>query len=271
MPCRSWWRISAFVLAIVAAASVADAAPATDARPRIRLVYETEANPPHALGDGTAIDRERPGLTLELLGLVAKRAGVEFVYERVPWRRGLYLLETNEVDGLFHISFTPERQSIMAYPMKGGRPDAERALFQQNYLFYKRPGSPLDWDGKALRGTEGPVGATSGYSVIGDLTRLGIVVEEAKTLEQSLDKLVGGRIIAYAGLEGMTEAVMAAHPLKYGKLVRLERPIIAKPYHLVFSRGFYAASRDLAERIWDAVAEVKASPEFTAAVRRYEE
>lgn len=266
-----WLHALTFLLALGAAAGPPGVAAATEIKPQIRLVYEAEANPPHALGDGTAIDGERPGLTLELLNLVARRLGVEFRYERVPWRRGLFLVETNDADGLLHVSFTPDRQAIMVYPMRSGRPDAGRALFSQNYAFYKRPSSPLAWDGTTLSGAEGPVGATSGYALAADLTRLGIPVDESKTLEQSLDKLVGGRVVAYAGPEGMTEAVIAAHPMKYGRLVRLEPPLAAKPYHLAFSHGFYAANRDLAERIWDAIAEVRASPEFAAIVRRYED
>ena len=200
---------------------------------------------------------------------MSARAGVEFVFERVPWRRGLYLVETNEADGLFHVSFLPERMGTMAYPMRSGQPDAARAIFVQSYVLYKRAGSPVVWDGTALTGAEAPVGATSGYSVLSDLRRLGVPFEEAKTMEQSLDKLVGGRVSAYAGLEGMADAVLAANPAKYGKLVKVTPPLVSKPYHLVFSRAFLTRNRDLAERIWDAIAAVNASDEFAAIVRRY--
>ncbi len=274
---RSVWRrvvarpffIAAAAVAVVAVVMALPGGAAADPAPRVRLVYESEANPPRTLGDGTATDWGKPGLTLELLRLVAARAGVEFAFERVPWRRGLYLVETNEADGLFHVSFLPERMGAMAYPMRTGRPDAARAIFVQSYMLYKRAGSPVAWDGATLTGAEGPVGATFGYSVLSDLRRLGVPFEEAKTMEQSLDKLAGGRISAYAGLEGMADAVLAANPAKYGTLVKMTPPLVSKPYHLVFSRAFYAMHRDLAERIWDAIAEVNASDEFAAIVRRY--
>jgi polar amino acid transport system substrate-binding protein len=270
---RSVWRQSLIrwlaAVAAVAAMTVAGGPAMADSAPRVRVVYEPRSNPPRMLGEGTSIDWEKPGLTLELLRLVGARIGVEFVYERVPWKRGLYLIETNDADGIFHTSFVPERLGTMAYPMRAGRDDAARAIFVQNYVLYKRADAPVAWDGKVLTGADVPVGVTAGYSVIGDLTRLGVPIEEAKTLEQSLDKLLSGRVSAYAGMEAMTDAVLAANPAKYGKLVKMEPPLVSKPFHLTFSQGFYTAHRDLAERIWDAIAAVNASDEFAAIVRRY--
>lgn len=272
MVCSVWRQSLTRWLAVIAAVAAmsVDGKPAmADSVPRVRVVYEPRSNPPRMLGEGTSIDWEMPGLTLELLRLVGARVGIEFVYERVPWRRGLYLIETNDADGIFHTSFVPERLDIMAYPMRAGRDDAARAIFVQNYVLYKRAGAPIAWDGKALTSVDVPVGATASYSVIGDLRRLGVPIEEAKTLEQSLDKLLDGRVSAYAGMEAMTDALLAANPTKYGKLVKMKPPLVSKPFHLTFSRGFYTAHHELAERIWDAIAAVNASDEFAAIVRRY--
>lgn len=270
-----WWQRLIRPL-LVAAALAALGAPAAAAghRLQVKILFEPEANPPRTLGEGTAIDWQKPGLTLELLRLAGERVGVDFVYERVPWKRALYLVETNEADGIFHASFTPERTGIAAYPMKdapsGGRQaDPARAVFVQNYVLYKRAGTPVAWDGTALTDADGPVGVTISYSVAGDLRRLGVPVEEAKTLEQNLDKLLAGRIAAYAGLEHMSDTVVAANPSKYGKLVKMAPPLVSKPYYLLFSRGFYAAHGDLAERIWDAIAAINASAEFAEIARRY--
>ncbi|PWC53902.1 transporter substrate-binding domain-containing protein [Azospirillum sp. TSO22-1] len=261
---RVWW-LGLTCLLVLPAALPALADPA----PRVRLVFATDANPPRIMGEGTAIDWEKPGLTPELLRLAAVRAGVEFTFQRVPWKRGLFLIETNEADGLFQASYLPDRTGTMAYPMKAGRPDPARSLMEQRYVLYKRPGAAVAWDGARLTGADAPVGAISSYSVVDELTRLGIPVDEAKTQEHNLDKLVGGRIAAYAGMEAMTDAQIAAHPDKYGRLVKVMPPLVSKPYYLVFSRSFYSEHRDVAERIWDAIAEVNASEDFAAIVRRY--
>lgn len=264
---RVWLQGLMCLFAVLACFGAPDAR--AEPAPRVRLVYATDPNPPRIMGEGTAIDWDKPGLTLELLRLVAVRAGVEFTYERVPWKRGLYLIETNDVDGLFQTSVSSERMGTMAFPMKAGRPDPARAILEQRYLFYRRADTPVAWDGTTLTGAAAPVGAVSSYAVVADLTRLGIPVEEGKTPEHNLDKLVGGRIAAFAGLESMTDALIAAQPDKYGRLVKMTPPVAVRAYHLAFSRGFYSVQRDVAERIWDAIAEVNASDTFAAIVRRY--
>jgi polar amino acid transport system substrate-binding protein len=113
----------------------------------VRLSFETKENAPRYLGEGTAIPKERPGITIELMRLVEKRAGVRFEMQRVPWARSLYLLESNQVDGVFHMSYVPERTRFAAYPMKDGQPDRARSIFTQRYFLYARKGTRLAWDG----------------------------------------------------------------------------------------------------------------------------
>lgn len=81
-------------------------------RPTLTFVYETRANPPRYLGEGTAINWDRPGLTLELLKELGRRLQINLKLERYPWKRGLYLAETGEADGIFHASYKPEREAI---------------------------------------------------------------------------------------------------------------------------------------------------------------
>ena len=99
---------------LLAAVSLAGAARAAaeppkefPGQPTLRLAYETTPNPPRHLGEGTAIDWNRPGLTLELLKRVGERLKVNLSFKRVPWMRGLLMLENGEIDGIFHASYTP--------------------------------------------------------------------------------------------------------------------------------------------------------------------
>ncbi len=253
----------AILFAAIAAMTAAAAPP-----PVVRLSFETKANPPRYLGEGTAIDWNRPGLTLELLKRVESRAGVRFEFVRVPWARSMYLLESGQVDGVFHGSFTEERARFAAYPMKDGRPDASRSVFTQSYYLFARRGAAISWDGRRLE-VPGPVGTTRGYSVVKTLRDLGARVEEENDLPNSLRKVVAGRLSAYAELENMAAAVIDARPAEFGELVRLEPPLRTVPYYLLFSKAFHARDPRLAERIWDAMAEVSRSSEFAALARQY--
>ncbi|MEX0757986.1 MAG: transporter substrate-binding domain-containing protein, partial [Tistlia sp.] len=237
----------------------------------LRLVYEVTANPPRHLGAGTRIDWARPGLTLELLRLVGARLDIDFQFQRVPWKRGLFLVEQGLADGIFHTSHLPEREALLAYPRRAdGTLDESRAIFVQSYLLYVRKGSPLRWDGTAFENLDGPVGAISSYSVVQDLRRMGVPVEEERSLTINLRKLLEGRIAASAELEGMGDAAIAAHPAFAGAIEKLQPPLRSKPYYLTFGRAFRDAEPELAERVWDAIAAEKAGPAFAALAESYE-
>lgn len=233
-------------------------------RPTVTIVYETTPNPPRHLGEGTAIDWDRPGLTPELLKQVGARLRVNLDFRRVPWKRGLLLIETGEVDAIFHSSFVVERETIGAYPKTAdGRPDDRRALFTQSYALFVTKGSSVTWDGITIGGLEGrPVGATAGYSVVGDLERRGVPVEPGRVPALNLAKLIEGRIAAYAELENLAGEIIRRDPGQYGSVVKLEPPLITKPYYLMLSHSFVRRDPALAEAVWSAIAEVRASDEF---------
>lgn len=237
----------------------------------VRLVYETDPNPPRYLGEGTAIDWEKPGLTLEVLRLVGEQLDVDFLFQRVPWKRGLFLVQNGLADGIFHASYKAGRESFAVYPrLPDGTPDESRAIFLQSYVAYVTKGSPVGWDGRAFSGLDGPVGAVASYSVVGDLRELGVAVEEERSRTINLRKLVEGRIAAHVDLETMADPAIASQEAFATAVEKLHPPFRTKPYFLIFSHQFYEARPDLAERIWDGIAAANASAEFNALVELYE-
>lgn len=244
-----------------------------EGRPGLVIAYETTPNPPRHLGEGTAIDWERPGLTLELLKLVGQRLRMNVAFKRVPWKRGLLLLETGEVDGLFHASYVAEREAIGAYPKTAdGWPDERRAIFTQSYSLFVRTDSRVTWDGTTIGGLDGrPVGATAGYSVVADLERRGVRVDAGRVPALNLAKLLEGRIAAYAELENLAGEIVRRDPELSGRIVKLEPPLITKPYYLLLSRAFVERDRESAEAVWGAIAEVRDSARFRALEARYAE
>ena len=264
--------MSALAAAVGASASAwADPPARFEGRPTLSFVFETQANPPRYLGTGTAINWDRPGLTLELLRTLGERLRVNLELARYPWNRGLYLVETGEADGIFHASYKPERERIGVYPtMSGGAPDPSRAVFTQAYYLHVLRGSPVGWDGTTISGLgDAAVGATAGYSIVGDLEAQGVKVETGKIQGLNLNKLVAGRIAAYAELENMAAAAIATDPASYADVVRLEPPLISKPYYLLLSHAFVQRDPALAEAVFDAIAEINADPDFQARAAAY--
>ena len=204
----------------------------------IQLTYEPVHNPPQALGTGTAINWEKPGLTLEILKRIEDRLDVQFKFKRLPWKRGLYMVEHNQMDGIFHASYKPAREEIGVYPKSNGDVDSTRSIFNQSYVVYKRADSPVDYDGNKIQGVEGAVGTMSGYSVIKELKKMGHTVLESPTLKSNFSKLASGKIDAFAGLENMSDDFLQRNNHAFQNIVKVEQKISNKPYYLLFSHGF---------------------------------
>lgn len=234
----------------------------------LRIVYEETPNPPRHLGQGAAIP-EPPGITVDILRLVAQRLDLDLQLLRVPWERGLFMVEIGEADGIFHSSFRTERLAIGVYPMVGDRPDESRAIFFQNYSFYVRANSGVTWDGTTLEGLARPVGATAGYSVVSDLEAMGLTVETERSALINFRKLESGRIDAYAELQTMADVFLVESGGMVEGIVRLRPPIVEKAYYLMLSHPFYDAHPEVAEAIWDEIAAINASSDHEAIADRY--
>jgi polar amino acid transport system substrate-binding protein len=256
-------RRSALGAAVLALLPVrlSQAAPAVAAEP-VRILFDVFENPPLIDGNGTTIDPVKPGLTIELLRMAGERANIPIELSRTPWRRGLYLIETGQADAIFASSYLKERLRYGVYPLKGGRPDTRRKLFEQSYRLYVRAGSGVGWHGKTLTNLHAPVGATPGYAVVPVLRALGVEVAEEPDHIANLRKLVAGRIDAYAELDTHVRPLLRSNPAAFSGITELSPPILTKPYYLMFSKLFYGRAPNVAERIWDAIALVNESAAY---------
>ncbi|MES2949609.1 MAG: transporter substrate-binding domain-containing protein [Pseudomonadota bacterium] len=222
----------------------------------IRLAYNEIAAPPYYFGDGGKTP-ENPGPAIELVDLAAAKLGCKMLWQRKPLKRILRELETNDIDATLALSYSKDRAATMVYPMKNSTPDASLALWTLSYDFYVKRGSTLKWDGKNFNRTPQRVGANAGYSVIKDLTELGIKVEEAQGDVNNLGKLVNDRIEVYAGQGLFVDQLRTQAEFK--GIEKLPPSIVRKDYFLVFSNGFYATSGDTAQKLWKQIEEVKKS------------
>jgi len=228
----------------------------------VRILFDVNDNPPLITGNSTTIDPVRPGLTVEMLRMAGELTNIAIELSRTPWQRGLYLIETGQADAIFASSYVEERLRYGVYPMKDGRPDTSRKLFDQSYRLYVRVGSGVSWDGTTISNLHAPVGATTGYAVVPILRAMGVAVEEEPSHIANLRKLVAGRIDAYAELDSHVGPMLRTNPWEFGSINELSPPVLTKPYYLMFSKIFYARAPNVAERIWDAIAVVNESAAY---------
>ncbi|MGN7613452.1 substrate-binding periplasmic protein [Magnetococcales bacterium HHB-1] len=234
----------------------------------VRFVYNVKPLPPFQLGEGTLIDWQHPGITLELLKRVSERLDIPFIFQRTPYKRMLYLLENNVVDAAFNASYKPEREKIGVYPRKAGWPDTRRALVSYAYHLYVPKGSLIFWDGDKIHNLNGTVGAITGYSIISDLKKQGVTVESEADVDINFNKMNHGRLAASAELEVMADTLRRQNPARYGDIIKLMPPLKVKPNYLLFSHRFYQQNKALAEKIWNDIVIVKEDPQFKQAMQK---
>ncbi|OAN64855.1 hypothetical protein A6A05_18900 [Magnetospirillum moscoviense] len=260
------FRLFLRVAVVAVMALAAPVAWAADPAPVVRVVFNTDPNPPIAYGSGTAIDPDKPSLIVELLRMVGERTGIVFEFQRVPWQRGLYLIEHGQADAIFASSYSPERARYGAYPMVDGKPDERRKIYQQSYSLFVRKGADLRWTGDGISGLRAPVGAFPNFAVVPMLQEKNVPLDLEPSVVGNLRKLAGGRIDAYAEIDTLAEAAIKENGAEFEGIVKLAPPLRTTPYYLMFSKLFQAANPALVEQVWDAIATVRATPAYQGLV-----
>jgi polar amino acid transport system substrate-binding protein len=255
------WLFAALIFLLFASPLIAE----TD----FRIVYINKENPPRIVGNGTSINWSKPGITVELIKMVAERVGLRIEFKRMPWKRCLYAVEHGMADAAFHASFKPARAEFGVYPSRDGRLDPSRGIYKNAYVFYVRKDSGVSWNGKALGNASRPIGTQLSYSIADDLRQMGYEVEEEANVSNNLNKLAAGRISAYAEIESIADHILDKEISRYENIVKLHPPLSEKVYYLLISKSFVQNNTELAERIWDAVRDVQQTEVYREMVGKY--
>ena len=208
--------------------------------------------------------KDRPGLNIIHLKAVEQKLGVKIETFPLPWKRCQEDMREGKVDGIFAASFKTERLEMGVYPMVGDKLDATRAMMFDGYSLYRLKGGDVQWDGKKLSSSSS-IGAQPGYSIVDQLKQLGAKVDEgAKTADDTLKKVVIGRIGAAAlqTLEG--DNSLSTNPEFASKLEKVSPPLVDKPFFLMLSKQFVAKHGDFSKDLWKTLAEVRESSDYKA-------
>ncbi len=235
----------------------------------ITLACEDKVDFPNVLGDSQEVDWKKPGASIEFVKQLADELGLRVVIKRLPWKRALELeLKSGAIDGLFPVSYRKEREVFGVLPMKNGKVDDTRSMFVSSYCFYKLRTSPLEWNGKVLKNLEGPIGASRGYSIVGDLKQMGCQVQESDDVRKDLKRVSLGWLGAIAALESAEDYVLESSPEFSQTIVKVQPPISTKHYFLMLSHQFVSKNPDLSQKIWDRSKELSEKA-FPKILRRY--
>lgn len=227
----------------------------------IKLCYEDSDNAPWLLKGGQ-------GLNNVLIDMAAKQANVKIEQVALPWKRCLDSLSSGAVAGAIGASFTAERAAYAAYPTGAdGKPDAARRIKTDGYSLYRLKGGTGNWDGKQFSQLTSPIGVQLGYSVVGDLKKMGIAVDEGRAeADTVMKKILAGRI--QLGALQTTEGDELLKRAEFGsKIEKLPLAFTEKPYFVIFNKEFFDKNKAAAEALWNGVAQARESKEFSALLK----
>lgn len=230
-------------------------ATAASAQVTLKFAAEDKELYPTYVGNGSETLAEKPGTTVELIRLTAAEIGIKAEFVRAPWRRCLDLLKEGSVDAVINGSFSAARLEFGAFPMAGDKADSARRSLSWTYTLYRKAGTPVSWDGKAFSGLTAPIGAPLGYSIVADLKKLGVQIDEAGDAETNLRKLSAGRISGAVLLREATDPLIKAKSIPDIEVVL--PPIEVKDYYIMLSHQLVKKDPALAERFWTKFAEIR--------------
>ncbi|WP_163832743.1 substrate-binding periplasmic protein [Spartinivicinus ruber] len=259
MVANHWMLRLLFITATLPNTLVIQASPTT-----IRLAYNIEPNPPFNMGDHLA---EKPGITIEIIQAVGHQLKLNFVFVEMPWKRCLYTVQKNIMDGTVDASFKKERTKVGVYPMANGKIDISKRNSTQSYSIFTTHSSDIN----SLEGLLNKyVGVTRGYSIISDLKNKGVknIIETNGSLV-SLRMLMRKRVHAIVDLEANIKNQLHLHAIEFQNIRMVTPPVKSKPYYLLFSHQFYRENKLLAHKIWNEIAIIRTSKRYQQLFEKY--
>ena len=215
------------------------------------------------------LDQTKPGIIIELLGLLAKRLPIEVSYKPCPVKRCFVMLAQGQIDAMPAVSYSLERaEKYAVYPLKDGQADIQLKIFDGAYSLYVLKGSSLKWDGENMMGQDNPVGVNLGFSAATFLKEKGITILENNSTQANMNMLVAKRLSAVATVQFLADVLIQKNN-QYRNIIKMAVPLKSKPYFTVFSRQFFAEHPQLAQQYWIMIAQLRDSKEFSEIVSRY--
>ena len=260
---RSWqWH----TLCLLLATSLPAIATGQQTNKEVRVNLSDQPSPPYIMGSGEQLPA-KPGLIVELALAAASQCQLQLKLERQPAKRLLSNLASGKNAASLQLSHTPERAGFASYPQQNGQLTRTMRISTLRYMLYVKTGSPLKWDGKQLTPSDAIVGSNLGWSINNDLEKLGIHTETAISVDSNFNKLLAGRVDAYAGPEVLGNNYLANQSLQT-KIQALPVLLKEKDYFMPFNLDYARQNPQTVQCMWQQIAKLR-DPLFRTRLKHY--
>lgn len=237
---------------------------------KMNISLEDQSDFPYIIGTGDSLQKVNPGITIEMLHMIAKDMDIDLSLERKPWKRCLADMQSNRSDGCFSASYKKEREELGVYPKAGDKVDDSKSLMNSSYSFYAKKEANIGWkkgDFSTLKGKQ--IGYIRGFSVGEVLKEQKLEkLSDFKDIKQALNMLSLGRVDALALISVSADNEISINS-KFSNIEKLEPVISSKPYYLMFSKGFYEKNKKLCEAFWQKIKEYRDSDKVKKLGKKY--
>jgi len=239
------------------------------AQQKITFAYQDSDNFPYQIGDNTEIDAQSPGVAVEMMRYLSVKLNLNLQFIRLPWTRGLFTLQSGEIDGLFNASYKESRLRFGAFPITGGALDRTKRSYTNTYSIFKSRTSKISWNGDSFDQSHYSLFAPRGFSIIDDLKRNGLTVIETSNILQALNTVNQGRLDGIALFTPAGEAYLRKFPKNFPNIENITPPLATKDYYLMLSHLFVKQQPELAKAIWACIEEYRESSMFRKLIEEY--
>lgn len=203
-----------------------------------------------------------------MLKTAASLEHLEFEQVALPWLRCLREVRNGTMAGAIGASYSDERAAFAVFPSTAdGQLDPSRRMQASSYSLYRVVGSSTSWDGKQFTKLSSRVVVQRGHSVVADLTKLGVLVDQsAGDAETVLRMLIAGRsqlgsLVTELGDEMLTR------PEFRSQIEKITPPLVVKSYYLIFGKRYYDTHTRLVEALWNHLAVVRDAKDSDSLMR----
>lgn len=240
-----------------------------DSKPLV-FAYQDSDNFPFQTGSGHQVPSNNPGIAVEQVQRMAKRLQLTIKLIRVPWKRGLKLLQQGEIDGLFSASYKKKRIVYGLYPTDAdGNLDKQKHSYANAYTLFRHKNHPIRWDGQHFNRQNYLLYAPLGFSIVDDLRKKGMQVEETRSILAKLKQINQGRGDGIVLLSHSGYGFLSRYTNELSNLIAAKPDIVRKAYYLMLSHQYVADQPQQADRIWQTLAEIRQSNDFKARYLNY--
>ncbi len=192
------------------------------------------------------------GMHVDIVKKALESLGYQIEMITLPRKRCIISAQNGEIDGIISIAFHPDLDKFLEFPPDVAQTkESNYRIMQIDQVVITHMDNPYEFEGD-IRSLPAPVRIPRGESLLADLEKAGLKVEEANSDKQNFGKLIrdkNGVIIT----SSMIAENMDLDPAFKGKFKINPTPLVSESYHLAFSTKTRLSPVEK-ERIWREIA-----------------